>query len=168
MAIVSSARSVVIDPGPLDEGHLSRVREVAGDVAAVLLTHGHLDHSEAARSFAESVGCGVRALDPAWVEEVLSAARHVPSVARLIQPPPSGTAKNWAAYRARFVEPVRIRAGVAFWEENERWLREAEERFGVPPEIVVGIVGVETLYGCHMGDFRVLDALATLALDFPA
>ena len=62
----TSARSVVIDPGPLDDGHLSRVREVAGDVAAVLLTHGHLDHSEAARSFAESVGCGVRALDPAW------------------------------------------------------------------------------------------------------
>jgi glyoxylase-like metal-dependent hydrolase (beta-lactamase superfamily II) len=62
----SSARSVVIDPGPLDSSHLSRVREVAGDVAAVLLTHGHLDHSEAARSFAESVGCGVRALDPAW------------------------------------------------------------------------------------------------------
>jgi membrane-bound lytic murein transglycosylase B len=92
----------------------------------------------------------------------------VASVAQLIQPPPSGTAKNWAAYRARFVEPVRIRAGVAFWEENEHWLREAEARFGVPPEIVVGIVGVETLYGRHMGDFRVLDALATLALDFPA
>jgi membrane-bound lytic murein transglycosylase B len=109
-----------------------------------------------------------RALDPAWVEEVLARARHVSSVARLIQPPPAGTAKNWFAYRARFVEPVRIRAGVAFWEENERWLREAEARFGVPPEIVVGIVGVETLYGRHMGDFRVLDALATLALDFPA
>jgi glyoxylase-like metal-dependent hydrolase (beta-lactamase superfamily II) len=62
----SSSRSVVIDPGPLDDGHLDRVREVAGDVAAVLLTHGHLDHSEAARAFAESVGCGVRALDPAW------------------------------------------------------------------------------------------------------
>ena len=62
----ASSRSVVIDPGPLDDGHLSRVREAAGDVAAVLLTHGHLDHSEAARAFAESVGCGVRALDPAW------------------------------------------------------------------------------------------------------
>lgn len=61
-----ASRSVVVDPGPLDPAHLSRVREVAGDVAAVLLTHGHLDHSEAARSFAESVGCGVRALDPAW------------------------------------------------------------------------------------------------------
>ncbi len=59
-------RSVVVDPGPLDEGHLDAVAEVAGDVAAVLLTHGHLDHSEGARSFAERVGCGVRALDPAY------------------------------------------------------------------------------------------------------
>ncbi|HYH34940.1 MAG TPA: MBL fold metallo-hydrolase [Nocardioides sp.] len=60
------ARSVVVDPGPPDEGHLAAVREVAGEVAVVLLTHHHLDHSEAAREFAESVGCGVRALDPAY------------------------------------------------------------------------------------------------------
>lgn len=59
------SRSVVVDPGPLDDGHLDRVRAEAGDVAQVLLTHGHADHSEAARAFAESVGCGVRALDPA-------------------------------------------------------------------------------------------------------
>ncbi len=59
------SRSVVIDPGPPDPGHLDAVREAAGDVAAVLLTHHHLDHSEAARELAESVGCGVRALDPA-------------------------------------------------------------------------------------------------------
>ena len=58
-------RSVVIDPGPEIESHLDAVAEVAGEVAAVLLTHGHLDHSEAARSFAERMGCGVRALDPA-------------------------------------------------------------------------------------------------------
>jgi glyoxylase-like metal-dependent hydrolase (beta-lactamase superfamily II) len=60
-----SSRSVVVDPGPPDPGHLAAVREAAGDVAVVLLTHHHLDHSEAAREFAESVGCGVRALDPA-------------------------------------------------------------------------------------------------------
>ncbi len=57
-------RSVVVDPGPQIEAHLDAVAEHAGDVAVVLLTHGHLDHSEAARSFAERVGCGVRALDP--------------------------------------------------------------------------------------------------------
>jgi glyoxylase-like metal-dependent hydrolase (beta-lactamase superfamily II) len=57
-------RSLVVDPGPLIEEHLDAVEEAAGDVRAVLLTHGHFDHSEAARTFAERVGCGVRALDP--------------------------------------------------------------------------------------------------------
>jgi glyoxylase-like metal-dependent hydrolase (beta-lactamase superfamily II) len=57
-------RAVVVDPGPLDQPHLDTVAEAAGDVAAVLLTHGHADHSEAARHFAERMGCGVRALDP--------------------------------------------------------------------------------------------------------
>src|SRR3954471_3776640 len=59
-----SERSIVVDPGPQIEAHLDGVAEVAGDVRVVLLTHGHLDHSEAARSFAERMGCGVRALDP--------------------------------------------------------------------------------------------------------
>jgi membrane-bound lytic murein transglycosylase B len=107
-------------------------------------------------------------LDPAWVLAALSAARYQPSVVKYIMPPPAGTAKNWAAYRERFVEPRRIRAGVAFWRANEGWLLRAEDIYGVPPEIVVGIIGVETIYGEQMGNFRVIDALATLAFDFPA
>src|SRR4051812_35443735 len=59
-----AGRSVVVDPGPEIASHLDSVAAWAGDVAVVLLTHGHLDHSEAARSFAERMGCGVRALDP--------------------------------------------------------------------------------------------------------
>ncbi len=106
-------------------------------------------------------------LDPARTRETLARARFVPAVTRLIMPPPAGTAKNWAAYRSRFVEPVRIRAGLAFWQDNERWLADAEQRWGVPPSIVLGIVGVETIYGRHTGAFRVLDALATLSFDFP-
>jgi glyoxylase-like metal-dependent hydrolase (beta-lactamase superfamily II) len=62
----SSERSVVVDPGPPDAAHLDAVAAAAGDVAVVLLTHHHLDHSEAARAFAERMGCGVRALDPAY------------------------------------------------------------------------------------------------------
>ena len=61
-----STRSVVVDPGPSDAAHLDAVDAVAGDVAAVLLTHHHADHSEAAREYAERHGCGVRALDPAY------------------------------------------------------------------------------------------------------
>lgn len=59
-------RSVVIDPGPDDEGHLDAIAAAAGEVAVVLLTHHHFDHSEAAKKFAERMGCGVRALDPAY------------------------------------------------------------------------------------------------------
>jgi len=58
-------RSVVIDPGPLHDGHLAAIHQAADPVGAVLLTHGHVDHSEGARAFAEAAGCGVRALDPA-------------------------------------------------------------------------------------------------------
>lgn len=108
-----------------------------------------------------------RNLDPAWVKAALEQSRFVPNVARFIMPAPAGTAKNWATYRTRFVEPIRIRAGVAFWRANEKWLNKAEAVFGVPPEIVVGIIGVETIYGQQMGGFRVIDALATLAFDFP-
>jgi membrane-bound lytic murein transglycosylase B len=107
-------------------------------------------------------------LELQWVLGTLSQSRFVPSVAKLIMPPPAGTAKNWMAYRARFVEPRRIAAGLAFWNANPSWLQLAQERYGVPPEIVVGIVGVETIYGQQMGGFRVIDALATLSFDFPS
>lgn len=107
-------------------------------------------------------------LDTAWVLAALGDARFQPSVVKAISPPPAGTAKNWAAYRARFVEPRRIEAGVAFWRANEGWLLRAEDVYGVPPEIVVGIVGVETIYGQQMGNYRAIDALTTLAFDYPA
>jgi membrane-bound lytic murein transglycosylase B len=109
-----------------------------------------------------------RGLDAAWVQAALQRARFIPSVAKFIMPPPAGTAKNWAVYRSRFIDAARIRAGAAFWRANEKWLKQAEEVYGVPPEIVVGIVGVETIYGQQMGNFRVIDALASLAFDFPA
>jgi membrane-bound lytic murein transglycosylase B len=65
------------------------------------------------------------------------------------------------------VEPQRIQAGLAFWRANEHWLERAEARWGVPASLVVGIIGVETFYGRHTGNFRAIDALATLAFDFP-
>jgi protein-glutamine gamma-glutamyltransferase len=108
-----------------------------------------------------------QSLDAVAVQAALQRARFVPAVARFIMPPPAGTAKNWALYRSRFIDSARIRAGVAFWRANDKWLKQAEERYGVPPEIVTGIVGVETIYGQQMGNFRVIDALATLAFDFP-
>jgi len=106
-------------------------------------------------------------LDAQWASSVLAQAQVNDTVARLIMPAASPTAKNWAAYRSRFVEPIRIRAGAAFWRLNEDTLRRAEQRYGVPVDIIVGVIGVETIYGRQTGNFRILDALATLSLDFP-
>jgi membrane-bound lytic murein transglycosylase B len=108
-----------------------------------------------------------RDLDRDWVREALGRAQFLPVVSKLMQPPPVGTAKNWRVYRSRFIDPVRIRAGVKFWQDNQALLERAEQEYGVPPEIIVGIIGVETIYGQQTGNFRVIDALATLAFNFP-
>lgn len=109
-----------------------------------------------------------RGLERDWVRAAIGQAVYLPNVPRLMLPPARGTAKNWRVYRGRFIDPVRIRAGVRFWERNREALARAQEQFGVPPEIIVGIVGVETIYGQNMGSYRVIDALATLTFDFPA
>lgn len=133
------------------------------DDAPDVVTYGRRDDVMA---FADEVATR-QGLDAAWVRQQLAQARYLPSVARLIMPPPAGTAKNWAAYRARFIEPTRVQAGLRFWQQHEAALARAEAEYGVPAQIVVGIIGVETLYGRMTGNFRVLDALATLAFDFP-
>lgn len=109
-----------------------------------------------------------RGLDARWITRQLGKARRIEATRQLVMPPPAGTAKNWAAYRSRFVEPQRIAAGLDFWRAQERWLVQAEARWGVPSEIVVAIVGVETYYGRITGNHRLIDVLATLSFDFPA
>jgi membrane-bound lytic murein transglycosylase B len=108
-----------------------------------------------------------RNLDPIWVRGAIGRSRYIPTVSRLMQPATKTFVKNWQVYRSRFVEPIRIAAGVRFWQANRQALERAEKEYGVPPEIIVGIIGVETIYGRNTGSFRVMDALATLAFDFP-
>ncbi len=108
-----------------------------------------------------------RNLDRDWVRQAIGQAHLLPLVAKYITPPPVGTVKIWRVYRSRFIDPIRISAGVKFWQANRETLVRAEKEFGVPIEIIVGIIGVETIYGQQVGDFRVMDALATLAFDFP-
>lgn len=74
---------------------------------------------------------------------------------------------NWTAYRGIFLTPSRIEGGVAFWQEHADTLRRAEQEYGVPPEIIVAVLGVETLYGANTGGHRVLDALHTLGFHYP-
>ncbi len=109
-----------------------------------------------------------RNLDPAWVREAIGQARYNATVARLMQPAARPFVKNWRVYRSRFIDPIRIEAGARFWRANQAALEQAEKEYGVPAEIIVGIIGVETIYGRDTGSFRVMDSLVTLAFDFPA
>ena len=122
---------------------------------------------EDAMRFADDLAAR-RDLNPAWVRQAIGDAQHLPRIGQLILPPAVGTAKNWAVYRSRFVEPIRIRAGVRFWQAHRETLARAEVEYGVPADIIVGVIGVESIYGQQMGTFRVIDALATLTFDFPA
>lgn len=106
-------------------------------------------------------------LDVDWVRSQISQAHYLPAIAKAITPPPVGTPKNWALYRSRFIDAARIQAGVRFWLANQKTLERAQAQSGVPPEIIVGILGVETIYGQQTGNYRVMDALCTLAFDFP-
>lgn len=124
-------------------------------------------HHVGALQFAEDVAQR-RGLDAQTVRTLLAQAHKLPRVQQLMLPATHETAKNWAAYRARFIEPVRLKAGQAFWQAHRKWLDKAEAETGVPASLIVGVIGVETLYGRHTGNFRVIDVLATLAFDFPA
>ncbi len=101
------------------------------------------------------------------LETLFARARFNSTVARLMTPATSSEPRSWTTYRGRFVEPIRIRAGARFWNENSAALARATTLHGVPEDIIVGIVGVETVYGRNTGNFRVIDALTTLAFDYP-
>ncbi|MDQ2990927.1 MAG: lytic murein transglycosylase B [Pseudomonadota bacterium] len=101
------------------------------------------------------------------LKALLAQVNYIDSAVQLVKPAPPGKPKNWQAYRDRFIEPVRVDAGVAFWNENAAALARAEAQYGVPAEIIVGIIGVETVYGRNTGRFRVMDVLTTLAFAYP-
>lgn len=101
----------------------------------------------------------------ARLQAVFGRAHAQPSIIAAMSRP--AEAKPWYAYRAIFVNPKRVQGGVEFWRANEAALTRAERVHGVPPEIVVAIIGVETQYGGNMGKYRVLEALSTLAFDYP-
>lgn len=103
----------------------------------------------------------------ARLEALFREARHIERAIQLVMPAPASKPKNWQAYRARFIDPVRIDAGVAFWDAHADALERAHRQYGVPPEIIVAIIGVETVYGRNTGNFRVVDVLTTLGFNYP-
>ena len=94
-------------------------------------------------------------------------AKTIPSIKKLVMPPPVGFQKNWKVYRSRFVEPKRLAAGQQFWKKHRTFIEATANKTGVPAEVIVSIIGVETIYGKHMGGFSVRDTLITLGFDYP-
>ena len=103
--------------------------------------------------------------DAGELRALLSLAQTREAILRAMKRP--GTAVRWHEYRERIVERVRIENGVRFWRANKAVLERAQQTFGVPAELIVATIGVETLYGRHTGNLRVIDALSTLAFDYP-
>ncbi|MGQ0526377.1 MAG: lytic murein transglycosylase B [Betaproteobacteria bacterium] len=92
-------------------------------------------------------------------------AQPRPAVIRAISTP--GTARPWHEFRANYIEERRIAAGVEFWRQHARALGRAQREYGVPEEVIVATIGVETFYGRSMGRFKVLEALSMLAFEYP-
>lgn len=103
--------------------------------------------------------------DQRQLQTILSAATFQPQIIDSMERPYEK--KNWDVYQALFLTPERLNAGLEFWRDNRQTLAQAERDYGVPAEVIVAIIGVETLYGKRQGSYRVLDALSTLAFYYP-
>jgi len=163
---VSDLPKTATSSGPIRIGPTEPSPESSDESSATALPNGKL------RPEVEAFARDLAARNNLPLDQVigsLSSARYSATVARLIMPstPDHKVWRSWLTYRSRFVEPKRIRWGVAFWQANASTLSQAEQRYGVPAKIIAGIIGVETIYGRNMGDFRVMDALSTLAFDYP-
>lgn len=161
--LCSTAQLAVAAPARHHAKH-HKVRSAATERAATGPRYANRpDAMQAADAMALRLGLSRDA-----VRHTVGEARYIAAISKAVLPPAAGVAKNWNAYRDRFVESRRIAAGVRFWQQNEDALQRAEQRFGVPARIVVGIIGVESFYGRDTGNYRIVDALATLAFDFPS
>ncbi len=124
-----------------------------------------LTQREDVRAFIARVSAANK-LNAEKLHSVLAAARVQQSILQAIARPAEKT-MQWGRYRKIFLKPQRIKGGVKFGAQYSEHLQRAEQRYGVPASIITAIIGVETLYGQRMGSYRVVDALATLAFDYP-
>ncbi|MDO9026151.1 lytic murein transglycosylase B [Zwartia sp.] len=131
--------------------------------------HTQASRQAAMRQFGSELATTLKLSEPA-VLKLVEDARYNPTVIRIVTPPAAGQPRiprSWATYKGRFVEPIRINQGRAFMTQYATELDRAAQRYGVPQSIIAAIIGVETLYGKSQGNFRVLDALASLGFDYP-
>jgi membrane-bound lytic murein transglycosylase B len=125
---------------------------------------GPLDETKELAPFIEEMTAEY-GFDESELRRIIGDARILPEIIKAISTP--AEAKPWYEYRPIFLTETRISKGVGFWSEHQASLARAEESFGVPAEIIVAIIGVETLYGEHAGRVRVLDSLVTLGFRYP-
>lgn len=105
--------------------------------------------------------------DATELESLFGRTKPIAAVLKAIMPPADPAVRSWTAYRQRFIEPRRIAAGHRFRQQHAAALARAEARYGVPAEIILAIIGVETIYGRNTGRFNTFGALTTLAFDYP-
>ncbi len=141
---LSASTSAIAKNGPLDEQAVAQRADVQTFIKEMVDKNG-FDADRLAALF----------------EQVQLKSKIIDAITR----PAEG--KPWYKYRPIFVTQTRIDEGVAFWDKNRAELERAEKVYGVPPEIVVAILGVETRYGRHKGGYRVMDSLSTLAFEYP-
>lgn len=123
------------------------------------------DRPEVQQFIGEMVG--EHGFDADALTDLFATIRPVPRAIDFIKPPADPGIRSWQKYRSRFIEPKRIKAGKQFMARYHRELARAEARYGVPKEIIAGIIGVETIYGKNTGRFNTLATLTTLAFDYP-
>jgi len=99
------------------------------------------------------------------LDQAFGTARSLPEIVELMDR--AADPKPWEEYRSIFVTSEKVAGGTRFWNDNGEALALARQRYGVPEEIVIAVIGIETHYGRNRGRFRVLDALSTLAFDYP-
>jgi membrane-bound lytic murein transglycosylase B len=148
LAPIFAALLLCVPPAKADAEYLARA-EVRSFIESMHLEHG---------------------LEREALERILGEARRQPAVMRLIGPERPTTlqpVRSYPAYRAKFLTKPRIAAGARFWEIHHEHLTRAEDEFGVPAEVILGILGVETAFGQNTGSFRIVDALTTIAFDGP-
>ncbi len=124
---------------------------------------GYDTHPDAAKLVGELKAYG---FEETYVRSILARAERKQSILDAMSRPAEHRL-NWGEYRKIFIEPKRVAQAVEFWGANRTALKRAESQYGVPAEIILAIMGVETRFGRVTGSYRVLDALATLGFDFP-
>ncbi|MDE1190499.1 MAG: lytic murein transglycosylase B [Pantoea sp.] len=144
----------------LDQSHA--IQPMFGDFAENPAAEQFIDQMVAKHGF-----------DRQQLHAVIGQAKRLDYVLRLMDQqapsytPPTGPNGAWIRYRNKFITPDNVQNGVAFWNQYQDALQRAQQVYGVPPEIIVGIIGVETRWGRVMGKTRLLDALATLSFNYP-